>query len=168
MKTAMNFTCCILKKESGTVKLLTKEQTPLLSIGGFRFVINGQSVPFDWDDCEGSEENGVFSFETGRGWDKNFELSDCYDRDYEALGLTRDMVDAKFLASADKIEEMHMNFLDEDGNECDFGSNDAEEDFVIQVLSIEFYDIQDGVSYPVAQSVIDTFNAGNAGGNAHE
>jgi hypothetical protein len=60
---------------------------------------------------------------------------------------------------------MHMNFLDEDGNECDFGSNDAEDDFVIQILSIEFYDIQSEVSYSVAQSVIDAFNAG---GNAHE
>lgn len=145
--------------------MLTKEQTPLLSVGGFIFVINGQSVPFDWDDCEGSEENGVFSFKTGQGWCKNFELSDCYDKDYEALGLTRDIIDAKFLASVDKIKEMHMNFLDEDGNECDFGSNDAEEDFVIQILSIEFYDIQGDVSYSVAQPIIDTFNAG---GSAHE
>lgn len=167
MKTSMTFKCRILQKEAGTLKMLTKEQTPLLSVGGFRFIINGQSIPFDWDDCEGSEENGVFSFETGRGWGKNFELSDCYDRDYEALGLTRDIIDAKFLAAADKIEEIHMNFLDEDGNECDFGSNDAEEDFVIQILSIEFYDIQSQTSYSVAQSVIDTFNAG-AGGNTHE
>lgn len=158
MKTSMSFACQIFEKKSGVLNKLTKKQTTGLCIGDFFFVVDGKEIPFDWDDFNGSEENGVFSFETGYGWGKDFELSNCHDLEYTELGLKKEEIGAKFLASTERISEIHMNFIDENGDECDIGTNSATEDFRIKLLNVILTDIETGAEYPVAQSVIDEFN----------
>ena len=134
MRISMYLRFQLFAKENGNLIMLTKEKTSSLSIGGYYFVINGKEIPFDWDAFSGEEENGVFEFETGYGLYNDFELSDCYDSDYKQLGISRDDLTAEFLASPDQIKEVHMNFIDENGNECDFGLNEDSEDFKIKLL----------------------------------
>lgn len=161
MKISMSLTCQLFSKEADALTMLTKEQTNGLSIGGFFLTINGQEVPFDWDDFNGSENNGVFSFETGRGWFKDYELSDCYDSDYQTLGLNKESISAEFLASATQINEIHMNFIDANGDECDFGTNTSDEDFRIRILALAFTDVEALQTYAIAQDIIDEFNNRN-------
>lgn len=150
----------LFAKENGNLIMLTKENTDGLSIGGYYFVINGKEIPFDWDAFSGSEEDGVFEFETGYGWFKDFELSDCYDSDYDQLGISRADITAEFLASVEQIKEVHMNFLDENGEECDFGWNEDAEDFKIKLLEVSFAEVEGDKEYKVRQEVLDKFNEG--------
>lgn len=160
MKISMCLRFQLFAKENGNLTMLTKEKTSGLSIGGYCFVINGKEVPFDWDAFSGNEENGVFEFETGYGLYNDFELSDCYDSDYEKLGISRDDLTAKFLASPEQIKEVHMNFIDENGDECDFGWNEDSEDFKIKLLEVSFSDLDNLEEYTVNQEILDKFNKG--------
>lgn len=160
MKISMYLRFQLFAKENGNLVMLTKEKTNGLSIGGYYFVINGKEIPFDWDAFSGDEEDGIFEFETGYGWFKDFELSDCYDSDYEELGISRADITAKFLASVEQIKEVHMNFVDDNGNECDFGWNEADEDFKIKLLMVTFSDIDNDKEYIVSQEVLGKFNEG--------
>ena len=93
-------------------KPLTKANIPMLSIGGYEFLINGNAVPFDWDAIAGNEKNGIFEFDTGYGFLCNdFELGDYFDEDYARIGITRENITAEFLASAEKINEIHINVV---------------------------------------------------------
>ncbi len=160
MRISMYLRFQLFAKEDGNLIMLTKEKTNGLSIGGYYFVINGKEIPFDWDAFSGDEEDGVFEFETGYGWFKDFELSDCYDSDYEQLGISRADITAEFLASVEQIKEVHMNFIDDNGDECDFGWNEADEDFKIKLLMVTFSDIDNDKEYIVKQKVLDKFNEG--------
>jgi hypothetical protein len=160
MKISMYLKFQLFSKENGNLIQLTKEQTNSLSIGGYCFVIGGKAIPFDWDAFSGGEEGGVYEFDTGYGWFNDFELSDCYDRGFERLGISRDDITAEFLASAEQINEIHMNFVDENDDECDFGCNDSDEDFKIKLLEIILTDIDNDKEYKVSQEVLDKFNEG--------
>lgn len=160
MRISMYLRFQLFAKENGDLIMLTKEKTNGLSIGGYYFVINGKEIPFDWDAFSGDEEDGIFEFETGYGWFKDFELSDCYDSDYEQLGISRADITAEFLASVGQIKEVHMNFVDDNGDECDFGWNEADEDFKIKLLMVTFSDIDNDKEYIVNQEVLDKFNEG--------
>lgn len=160
MKISMYIKFQLFAKEDGNLIMLTKENTDGLSIGGYYFIINGKEIPFDWDAFSGTEEDGVFEFETGYGWYKDYELSDCYDSDYEQLGILRADITAEFLASVEQIKEVHMNFLDENGEECDFGWNEDAEDFKIKLLEVAFSDLDNNKEYKVRQEVLDKFNEG--------
>ena len=160
MRISMYLRFQLFAKENGNLTMLTKENTNGLSIGGYYFVINGKEIPFDWDAFSGDEEDGIFEFETGYGWFKDFELSDCYDSDYEQLGISRADITAEFLASVEQIKEVHMNFIDDNGDECDFGWNEADEDFKIKLLMVTFSDIDNDKEYIVKQKVLDKFNEG--------
>lgn len=160
MRISMCIRFQLFAKENGNLIMLTKEDTDGLSIGGYYFVINGKEIPFDWDAFSGSEEDGVFEFETGYGLYNDFELSDCYDSDYEHLGISRSEITAEFLASVEQIKEVHMNFIDENGEECDFGWNEDAEDFKITLLEISFAEVESDKEYKVRQEVLDKFNEG--------
>ena len=158
MKISMHIKFRLFAKKNGSLIMLTKENTDGLSIGGYCFTIDGKEIPFDWDAFSGSEEDGVFEFETGYGWFNDFDLSDCYDSDYEQLGISRADFTAEFLASAEQIKEVHMNFIDENGEECDFGWNEDAEDFKIKLLEISFAEVDSDKEYKVRQEVLDKFN----------
>lgn len=160
MKISMYIKFQLFAKENGNLIMLTKENTDGLSIGGYYFVINGKEIPFDWDAFSGSEEDGVFEFETGYGWFNDYDLSECYDEDYDQLGISRSDITAEFLASVEQIKEVHMNFLDENGEECDFGWNEDAEDFKITLLEISFAEVESDKEYKVSQEVLDKFNEG--------
>lgn len=160
MKISMYIKFQLFAKENGNLIMLTKENTDGLSIGGYCFVINGKEIPFDWDAFSGSEEDGVFEFETGYGLFNDFELSDCYDEDYDQQGISRADITANFLASVTQINEVHMNFIDEKGEECDFGWNEDAEDFKIKLLEVSFIEIEGDKEYKVSQEVLDKFNKG--------
>lgn len=140
---------------------LNKRTANSVSIGGYYFIINGNEIPFDWDAFAGDEENNIFSFQTGYGFlFDDFELSDCYDEDYEALNLTRESITAEFLASVEKINEFHINFINENDKEIDLGYNDDEQ-YKIKIMLIEFVDVNTGNVYKVNQNVIDKYNMNN-------
>lgn len=160
MKISMYIKFQLFAKENGNLIMLTKENTDGLSIGGYYFVINGKEIPFDWDAFSGSEEDGTFEFETGYGWFNDFDLSECYDEDYDQLGISRADITAELLASVEQIKEVHMNFVDDNGDECDFGWNEENEDFKIKLLMVTFSDIDNDKEYVVRQEVLDKFNEG--------
>ena len=160
MKISMYIKFQLFAKENGNLIMLTKENTDGLSIGGYCFVIDGKEIPFDWDAFVGSEEDGVFEFETGQGWFDDYDLSECYDEDYDQLDISRADITAEFLASVEQIKEVHMNFLDENGEECDFGWNEDAEDFMIKLLEVSFAEVESDKEYKVSQEVLDKFNEG--------
>lgn len=160
MKISMYIKFQLFAKENDNLIMLTKENTNGLSIGGYYFIIDGKEIPFDWDVFSGCEENGMFEFETGYGWFNDFDVSDCYDSDYEQLGISKDDITAEFLASVEQIKEVHMNFIDKNGNECDFGWNEADEDFKIKLLEVSFTDVESDKVYKIHQEVLDKFNEG--------
>lgn len=160
MKISMYIKFHLFAKENGKLIKLTKEDVDGLSIGGYCFVINGKEIPFDWDAFSGSEEDGVFEFETGYGWFNDFDISDCYDSDYEQLGISRADITAEFLASVEQIKEVHMNFVDKSDEECDFGWNENDEDFHIKLLEITFTDMDNDKEYEVPQEILEKFNEG--------
>jgi hypothetical protein len=159
MKISMYTTFHILENKNGKLVPLSKKEVSSLSIGGYYFVINGKEIPFDWDAFCGDEEDNIFEFETGYGFLFNdFELSDCYDEDYEVLGIARENITAAYLSSVDEITEFHINFIDEDGDECDLGSNASIERYKIKLLEITFTNVDTGDGYDVRQEVLDRFN----------
>ena len=160
MRISMCIRFQLFAKEDGNLTMLTKENTDGLSIGGYYFVIDGKEIPFDWDAFSGDEIEGIFEFETGYGLFNDFELSECYDSDYKELDISRADLTAEFLASVEQIKEVHMNFVDKNGEECDFGWNEADEDFKIKLLEVSFSDLDSLEEYTVNQEVLDKFNKG--------
>lgn len=160
MKMSMYIKFQLFAKENGNLIMLTKENTDGLSIGGYYFIIDGKEIPFDWDAFSGSEEDGVFEFETGYGWFNDYDLSECYDENYDQLDISRSDITAEFLASVEQIKEVHMNFIDENGEECDFGWNEDAEDFKIKLLEVSFTEVESDKEYKVRQEVLDKFNEG--------
>ena len=160
MKISMYAKFQILKNINGSLTPLAKEDADSVSIGGYYFIINGKEIPFDWDAFSGNEENGIFEFDTGYGFIfDDFELSDCYDEDYEKLSMVREDITAEFLASVEEIGEFHINFIDVDGNEIDLGYNDDEQ-YKIKLVEIIFTDIETEKGYKVEQEVLDKYNKG--------
>lgn len=143
---------------------LTSEDLRNLSIGGFTFVVNGNAIPFDWDAHCCGEKNGVFHLETGYGpFFNDFQIHEYWDEEYAEMGLTRDQITAKFLASTTEIKEFYIGMFDEEtDDDTGFGDNtDFDERFYIELLAISFEERETGDSYDVDESVIKAFN-GNA------
>lgn len=159
MKIMMNAKFQILKNINGKLIPTSKDEISSLSIGGYYFVIHGKEVTFDWDAFCGDEKDNIFDFTTGYGFLWNdFELSDCYDEEYKRLGIAREDITAKFLSEVDKIEEFHIDFIDEDDDECDLGNNADIEEYKIKLLDITFVDMETEDSFDVRQDVLDKFN----------
>ena len=165
MKLSMLADFKILKKnDAGDFVPMTNEQARSVSIGGFSFDVAGKSIPFDWDAFSGVENNSVFSFGTGRGWAFNdFELSDCYDQDYEDIGIKRENISAEFLSTTEHIEEFFVDFSD--GNKevgIGFYSDNANEneEYKLELVEISFEDMDTGKYFDVNPEVIRAFNKG--------
>lgn len=120
-----------LHHDKGT-NTLTPIEPQCISPGGYEFLINGKSVPFDWDAYSGSfDEDGVFAFETGYGpFFNSFELPDYYDEDLVKEGLTRMDLTAEFLSKCDEIREFYINF------ECNDGTDEADVYPIIKNISL--------------------------------
>lgn len=135
-----------------------------MTIGAYAFVVDGKSIPFDWDACSGNFEDGVFRFETGTGpFFNDYELSDCYDDDYKSLGLDRSKISAEYLASTTFIEEFHVNFDGQDGLEVSFGwheDNAGSPDLKLELISIGLEDLESGNEYFVKPEVLKNYNLG--------
>ena len=105
MKLSMLVDFQILENINGKYIPLSNNEARSVSIGGFGFEVNGNSIPFDWDAFSGTEENKIFQFETGRGFLWNdYEIPDYWDKDYEEIGISRDDITAEFLASTTHID----------------------------------------------------------------
>lgn len=165
MKLSMYAEFKILEKdeELGDYVALNQDRVNSLCPGGFSFIIGGSEIPFDFEAFACNEREGVFSYESGYGAVFNsFELDDCYDEDYASLGLAREDITPQFLASAKEIVEFHVNYEDENNEECDMGwyEDNAKPDAPIklELLKIVFTDHETGCEYAVARGVINEFN----------
>lgn len=151
---------------NGEYAPLSNKKAQLVSVGGFGFEINGNSIPFDWEAYSGTESNNVFHFETGRGlFFNSYELLDCYDDDLKVIGLTRDDITAEFLASVSRINEFYVDFQN-DGRECNVGESfqnnvDSESEYKLKLLAITFTDIDSEEDYSVSERVLEKFNSGS-------
>lgn len=169
MKISMCANLRILKNTDSGFVPIDKNEADSVCIGGFSFDVNGSSIPFDWDAFSGTEENGVFSFETGTGFLFNdYELSDCYDDAYKDMGLNKNEITAEFLASTNHIEEFFIDFIElSTGKEADLGlySDNASADspYKLELIDVKFIDIENMKEYSVQPDVIAAFNKGERG-----
>jgi hypothetical protein len=164
MKISMIVDFQILKNKNGNFVSITNEEATSVSIGGFSFEIGEHTIPFDWDSFSGSERDKVFQFETGAGWFfSDYEMSDCYDEQYEEIGIKKEDITAEFLASVSHIDEFFVDFDDVDGKEQGIGwyaDNTNEAQYKIKILEMYFYDLATQNTYPVKQEVLDKYNKG--------
>lgn len=164
MKISMIVDFQILEKRNKKYVPVTKDNISNLSVGGYTFEIGDNAIPFDWDASSGNENNGIFHFETGWGpFFNDFELPDYFDDDYEEMGIKREEISAKFLASVDRIQEFFLGFDDDNGDECTAGwySDNANDGFYkVKLLSMSFEDIETAERYQVPNEVLDRYNKG--------
>lgn len=164
MKIAMTGSFQILKKQAKEFIPLTSDDVQNMSIGGYSFEINEDLIPFDWDAFSPSEENGIFSFTTGKGpFFNDYEIPDYWDEEYKEIGITREEITAEFLASVNHIEEFFVNFDDRDGKEHGIGwcaDNVNDSQYKVSLIEIIFVEVNTGKEYPVSKEVINKYNHG--------
>lgn len=154
----------ILKNKNGNFVPISNEEAKCISIGGFSFEIGDNTIPFDWDAFYGVENDLVFQFETGTGmfW-SDYEISDCYDEQYEEIGIKKADITAEFLASVHHIDEFFVDFDDTDGKEQGIGwfaDNNNDSQYKINILQMSFLDLATQNEYHVKQEVLDKYNKG--------
>lgn len=126
------------------------------SVGGFFAIVNGRGIPFDFDvtSCDVEKINDTqykCHYESGEGgYFKDPYISDCYTTEYLQMGLEREDITADFLASASELREFYVVCWDEQNNETMPSA--------VRISDITFLNgtLQE---FPVAQPVIDAFNA---------
>lgn len=127
-----------------------------ISVGGFFAIVNGRGIPFDFDvtSCDVEKINDTqykCHYESGEGgYFKDPYISDCYTTEYLQMGLEREDITADFLASASELREFYVVCWDEQNNEIMPSA--------VRISDITFLNgtLQE---FPVAQPVIDAFNA---------
>ena len=158
----------ILKNQNGKYIPLSSDDVQHMSIGGFSFEIGDDLIPFDWDAFLISEEDNIFHFETGRGlFFDDYEISNCYDEEYEEIGITREEIAAEFLASVKCIEDFFVNFDDSNGNEHSIGwcaDNVKNSQYKINILELLFVDIETKNEHKVSKYVLNKYNMGVCNG----
>lgn len=164
MKISMIGSFQILKKKAKEFIPLTSDDVQNMSIGGYGFKINEDLIPFDWDAFSASEDNGIFSFETGVGpFFNDYEIPDYWDEEYKKIGITREEITAEFLASVNHIEDFFVDFDDRAGEEHGIGwfsDNTDDSQYKINIKDMAFVDVQTGKKYLVVNEVIDRYNKG--------
>lgn len=154
----------ILEKRTRKFVPLQSDNVQNLSIGGYSFEIEDDLIPFDWDAFSVSEENGIFSFETGRGpFFNDYEIPDYWDEEYKEIGITREEITAEFLASAHCIEDFFVNFDDRNGKEHGVGwcaDNVNNSQYKINIIELSFVDVETSNDYPVSMETINNYNHG--------
>lgn len=126
-----------------------------IDLGGNTFIINKMEVPFDFGafgyDLNIQEDKVYLEFESGEGFLWNdYELDECFFEEYEKLGLSKENITAKFLASTDKIVEMSLCWEDMEGV-CHSFIN-------LEYEYIEFEDLETGKYYFVSNEALKTYN----------
>lgn len=154
----------ILSKHKGEFIPLTFDDAKNMSIGGYSFEVNGGSIPFDWDAFTATEENGVFSFTTGKGpFFNDYEIPDYWDEEYNEIGITREEITAEFLASVSHIEDFFVDFEDSDGKEHGIGwyaDNENSSQYKVNILNLAFVNVETADEYPVSKEVVNKYNHG--------
>lgn len=147
-------------KETGFFKQITQDDLDTICPGGFTFVVEGKSVPFDFDAQSTSEDEGVFHYESGCGpFFNDFEIPEgCWDEAYEEMGLKREDISPKFLASTSRIEEFFINLVPKGENEDVDVYQDPDSEFVVELIAISLEERDTGNSYDVDEIVISEFN----------
>lgn len=167
-KLFMNAKFRILRLEpNGEYAMLTKVLLSALCVGGFTLVVDGKSISFDWDaHCCTEVSFGTFEYESGYGWLFNdHTLADYYDEELAELGLARNDLTAKFLASATTISEFFVSFDDGVEDDGSIGSiegnapNDAP--YKVELISVTFSDnTEPDTYYEISPAVLDAYNKG--------
>lgn len=151
----------LVKDVDGKFRPLNKNDACDLSVGGFAFEINGKSTPFDFEASAVNIKDDVFRYMSGYGpFFNSHYLDDCYDDEYEKLGIERSSLTASKLVSTTKIEEFHVTVWDHEEKEYDVGDNsDPQTDLRLEIIEIEFVD-ENADSYTVSADIIERFNIG--------
>jgi hypothetical protein len=131
-----------------------------LSTGGFAFVIDGMYIPFDFDASSTWVNNGIITYESGRGGLlKDFFISEDHRYLIEEEGIAFEDVSAEFLSMASEISEFFV-YTECDDEEFSAGDNNDPDNLLeIEILNISFYD-ENNTEYKVADEVIKKFNEG--------
>lgn len=145
---------------------LAKDDVNSLSVGAYEFVIDGKTVPFEWEDYIVNERDGIFIAETGESWfGRQYELADYYYEDYHRMNLPIDAITAEFLANVNIINDFHVNFEDDNGDEVDIGDNITNDKYKVFLHNIYFEDMDTHGQYSVRLFVLDNFNTGKTAGS---
>lgn len=115
------------------VEIDLEENPDQISIGGFTVCTKDGEIPFDFDKSEysickekGYVLNNMIKGRMERHQAPNPEfrvhyegsiLSECYDEDYQQLGLKREDITAEYLSKAEKLEDFFVMCWDENDNE---------------------------------------------------
>lgn len=124
--------------------------TEKLSFEGFEVRTDKGDIPFDFNACsydyeKVSDREYKITYQSGRGeFFDDSDISEDFDMNYEELGLTREDVTAKLLASASAVTEANITCSDENV------------DFTCEILSMTFTD-ESGTEYSVDESVLKNF-----------
>lgn len=138
-----------------TLVPVEKYQYEAIDFGTFEFEINDETIRFDFNAyCHYRTplEDGRLQVEyiTGYGCVFNdFDICDDFEEDYAEIGLTKQDITAKFLASVSRIEDIFIGFLIP--NSSDY------EDIPICIKSIVFTD-ENNIQHSVPKKVIDAYN----------
>ena len=133
-------------------------------VGGYTFKIKGKNIPFDFsaygydieDDNRGREEgrnpNRIYlNYESGKGLAfSDYEIDECFDDEYENLGLTRKDITAEALSFVEEIKEIYIDYNYKESMTKQL------KDFKVEY--IEFEDLESGKIYSVNSNVIKAFN----------
>lgn len=129
-------------------------------IGGFDFVIEEKSFPFDFESWSAkitgmNQENNTLSIDYFSGYGGMIECDsidfDTYEKYYEEAGFDKDYITAGLLASTSEISEFHISMTKE-------GLLDDELIDHIKITDICFID-EDMIRYYVSKPIIDNFNS---------
>ncbi|MBQ7818603.1 MAG: hypothetical protein IJ341_02780 [Bacteroidales bacterium] len=165
-KVSMELDFAIIVQDENGSHLLENDELMSLTAGGFEFVIDDKEIPFDFEDyClsesvldNGNKEKGLWAYTGGEGgFCKSYKLDECYDEDYEKIGISRDMLSAEYLSKVSKINEIFVEWQILNFDEYDITSKNV----VLLVQNLAFVDIDSNTRYNVSNDVIRDFNAAN-------
>lgn len=131
-----------------------------LDVGGFDFVIQEKSFPFDFESWSAkitgiNRENNTLSidyFSGDGGMIKCDNIDfDIYKEYYDKAGFTKDDINAGILASVSDISEFYVSMTEKDSE------NDELIDHIV-INEICFIDEND-IGYYASKPIIDNFNS---------
>lgn len=164
-KLSMELDFAIVVQDENGSHLLEKDELISLTVGGFDFCIDEKDVPFDFQDhciskaiLDGTKVEGLWSYTGGEGGlFRSYQLDDCFDEDYEKIGISRDILTAKYLSKVSKINEIYIEWENVNFDDYDITS----ENVVLLVQNLAFVDVDTNTRYNVSNDVIREFNAAN-------
>ena len=105
-------------------KIDLEEHPSNISIGGFAVRTPDGEIPFDFEAGGVSKVEKINDLRYRIHYSSNEnpafcspDVTDCYDEDYKACGLTRDDITAEYLSKAEDLTEFFILCWDEEGKE---------------------------------------------------